>query len=116
MWNASFASHEASFHAAKAKGLRTPLDDKPELVFSLEKYMEAFSDLSKSRTHYVVVKETDKSRKTMLIPNPIQFSEIESWLRLYNVPRSDWSDFVYLITATDAAWIEASLSKLDGNT
>lgn len=116
MWNASFGPHEASFVAAKKAGRKTPLDEKPALIFSLEKYLEAFSDLSKSRIHYVLVKETDKSRKTMLVPNPIQFSEIEAWLRLYNVPKSDWSDFVYLITAMDAAWIDLNHEKLNGNT
>lgn len=74
--------------------------------------MEAFLDLSSSRT--LVFVSTDK--KSVLLPNPIPFTEIESWLRLYSIPQDQWSDFVYLITAMDAAYVDLNKAKLDGNT
>ncbi len=70
------------------------MQDKPQLYSGLNVYWNAFFELSGKRTY------------SSLGPNPLQTSEILSWLDLHGITElDDRSTFFRLIGALDSVWL-----------
>ena len=76
------------FERLRKEGQATPLENRPELPFFLEPFLEAFRILSKKR---VLSSE---------LLEPIPLSEIQTYIQLFGIPGTI-SEFVKVIETLD---------------
>jgi len=77
----------------KKQGLKTPLDDKPELRQEDAKYYEAYKCLNYSRN----------------MNGTIPFSEIRSYIEFYGITERE--RFIQIIQALDSAYLQKTAEK-----
>lgn len=88
-------------HALESKGVDVPaLNKQPELYDDLNEVWSAFEQLSRMRS-------------IGFAPSPIGILEIEAWLNFNDINDTEIrSDYLYLIQAMDACFLEHSSAQI----